>query len=150
MSQCVSRNCPGIFGIFRIFSMALLIYLDISGFIFAQENIPKKTFLFYLGRARRPDPHPLRPSLARWGPLARGGHGLHGQRRRRHLGVRAVPALRPCNRGDGRGPKGRGGPAASRRLEYLHVHSARKKLAGHVQDTSCTPVPQVGSPHSRR
>jgi hypothetical protein len=30
------------FGIFRIFSVALLIYLDISGFIFAQENISKK------------------------------------------------------------------------------------------------------------
>jgi hypothetical protein len=47
MSQCVSRNFPGIFGIFRIFSVALLIYLNISEFIFAQENISKKekTFL---------------------------------------------------------------------------------------------------------
>jgi hypothetical protein len=42
MSQCVSGNFPGIFGIFRIFSVTLLIYLDISGFIFAQENISKK------------------------------------------------------------------------------------------------------------
>jgi hypothetical protein len=42
MSQRVSRNFPGIFGIFRIFSVALLIYLDISRFIFAQENISKK------------------------------------------------------------------------------------------------------------
>jgi hypothetical protein len=42
MSQRVSRNFPRIFGIFRIFSVALLIYLDISGFIFAQENISKK------------------------------------------------------------------------------------------------------------
>jgi hypothetical protein len=42
MSRCVSRNFPGICGIFRIFFVALLIYLDISGFIFAQENILKK------------------------------------------------------------------------------------------------------------
>jgi hypothetical protein len=42
MSQCVSLNFPGIFGIFRIFSVTLLIYLDISRFIFAQENISKK------------------------------------------------------------------------------------------------------------
>jgi hypothetical protein len=42
MSQRVSRNFPGILGIFRIFFVALLIYLDISGFIFAQENISKK------------------------------------------------------------------------------------------------------------
>jgi hypothetical protein len=64
MSQCVSRNFPGIFGIFRIFFVALLIYLDISGFIFAQENISKKAknISFLLGRARRPDPHQRRPS----------------------------------------------------------------------------------------
>jgi hypothetical protein len=42
MSQCVSGNFPGFFGIFRIFFVALLIYLDISGFIFAQENISKQ------------------------------------------------------------------------------------------------------------
>jgi hypothetical protein len=42
MSQCVSGNFSGIFEIIRIFSVALLIYLDISGFIFAQENISKK------------------------------------------------------------------------------------------------------------
>jgi hypothetical protein len=63
MSQRVSKDFPGIFGIFRIFSVALMIYLDISGFIFAQENISKKTFLFYLGRARRLDP-------VRFGPAA--------------------------------------------------------------------------------
>jgi hypothetical protein len=60
MSQCGTRNFPGIFGILEYFSMALVIYLDISGFTFAQENISKKTkketILFYLGRARRPDP----------------------------------------------------------------------------------------------
>jgi hypothetical protein len=68
MSTCVSRNFSGIFEIIRIFSVALLIYLDISGFIFAQENISKKgkekNISFCLGRARRPDPHPLRPSAA--------------------------------------------------------------------------------------
>jgi hypothetical protein len=65
MSQRVSRNFPGIFGIFRIFSVPLLIYLDISRFIFAQENISKKRkiFLFYLGRAPRLDP-------VRFGPAA--------------------------------------------------------------------------------
>jgi hypothetical protein len=42
MSQRVSRNFPGIFGIFGIFFVALMIYLDISGFIFAQENISKR------------------------------------------------------------------------------------------------------------
>jgi hypothetical protein len=45
----LDSSCPnvslGIFleflGFFRIFSVDLLIYIDISGFIFAQENISK-------------------------------------------------------------------------------------------------------------
>jgi hypothetical protein len=72
MSQRVSRNFPGIFGIFRIFSVALLIYLNISGFIFAQENILKKkrkTFLFYLGRARRLDPVRFGPAVGPREPI---------------------------------------------------------------------------------
>jgi hypothetical protein len=39
MLQSVSGNSFGSFGNFRIFFVALLIYLDISGLIFAQENI---------------------------------------------------------------------------------------------------------------
>jgi hypothetical protein len=42
MSQSTSGNFPRIFGSFRIFSVTLLSYLDISGFIFAQENISEK------------------------------------------------------------------------------------------------------------
>jgi hypothetical protein len=62
MSQWVSENFPGIFGIFRIFSVALLIYLDISGFIFAQE-IFKKT---KQNHPILPGPSPkARPSLPR-------------------------------------------------------------------------------------
>jgi hypothetical protein len=71
MSQRVSKNFPRIFGIFRIFSVSLLIYLDISGFIFAQENISKKrkTFPFYLGRARRLDPVRFGPALGPREPI---------------------------------------------------------------------------------
>jgi hypothetical protein len=66
MSQCVSRNFPGIFGLFRIFSVALLIYLDIFGFIFAQENISKKTFLSTWAEPRGP----TRSASARAGPAS--------------------------------------------------------------------------------
>jgi hypothetical protein len=48
MSQCVSSNFPGIFGVFRIFSVALMIYLDISRLFFAQANISEKTNLILL------------------------------------------------------------------------------------------------------
>jgi hypothetical protein len=61
---------------FRIFFVALSIYLDISGSIFAQENISKKTKLYpsLPGRAQRPDPsrptQPVRQCGAHLGPVA--------------------------------------------------------------------------------
>jgi hypothetical protein len=82
MSQCVSRNFPGIFGVFRIFSVALLIYLDISGLFFAQENILKKTNLILLDWAEPEGPTPSGPPR----PSRRPGRspsrpGSHGQAR---------------------------------------------------------------------
>jgi hypothetical protein len=82
-------NFPGIFGIFRKFSVALLIYLDISGFIFAQENIlNKKTFLSNWAEPMGPTQPAPAQSQAWPGPSATRGQGRQGQhgRRRRHLG----------------------------------------------------------------
>jgi hypothetical protein len=85
MLQSVSGNSFGSFGNFRIFFVALLIYLDISGLIFAQENISlkkKKSNPILFGRARGldpacSDPHPLaQPAKAHLG-LATRGHGGH-------------------------------------------------------------------------
>jgi hypothetical protein len=63
---------------FRTFFVALLIYLGISRFIFAQENISKKRKIipFLPGRARMPDPYPpgptIKPTRGPSGPLAPG------------------------------------------------------------------------------
>jgi hypothetical protein len=83
---------------FRIFSMALLIYLDISGFILAQENISKKNIPIYLSRARSPDPVRISP---RW-PCLRPGRSPSGPIGSRRppphcvLGVRARGSGRLC------------------------------------------------------
>jgi hypothetical protein len=79
ISQSISGNFPGIFGIFRIFSMTLLIYLDISGFIFFRKIFRKKTFLFYLGRARRLDPVHFGPAAGPRSPSGPGSQGWPGQ-----------------------------------------------------------------------
>jgi hypothetical protein len=72
--------------------------IDFSIFIFARENEfwkTKKTSPSGLDRARMPDPHPLRPSLARRSPSA--NPGRTGRRRRRlGCGVRATPGTATC------------------------------------------------------
>jgi hypothetical protein len=58
-------------------------------------NSGKKISPSGLGRARRPDPHPLRPSLARRSPSSNLGRTCW-LRRRLGCGVRATPGTAAC------------------------------------------------------
>jgi hypothetical protein len=68
------------FEIFRVFFVALSIYLDKSGFIFAQEKYFEKNISYLTGpspEARPSSPRPARAGLAAW---PGGAHPATGQR----------------------------------------------------------------------
>jgi hypothetical protein len=87
--QSTFGNFPGIFVIFWVFFVPLNFFWAFPEFVFALKNILKKNKSYPpgLGRARRTDPHPLRPSLACQSPSADEANG----RRRSSRPGRACP-----------------------------------------------------------
>jgi hypothetical protein len=86
-------------GVFRIFSVALLIYLDISGLFFAQENISKKKQIlsFWTGPSPKARPYPVCFGLAVGPAEAHRGRAVTARQGQvAALGVRARHARASC------------------------------------------------------
>jgi hypothetical protein len=56
MLQSISRNFPGIFGIFWVFFVPLNIFWAFPRFVFALKNISKKNLPYRIGPSQKPDP----------------------------------------------------------------------------------------------
>jgi hypothetical protein len=102
MSQCVSRNFPGIFGIFGVFFVPCKHFLEFPNLFLRWKIFQKKhSFPIRMSPRAGPAPAPAQPGPLR--PIGHRGRGLHGRRRRRPrhasphlaLGVRAYKGKRP-------------------------------------------------------